>query len=371
MKPFTFCATADLHLGMRFSSYPSIQGPLIQARFDALKNIVTAANEKECQLLVIAGDLFDRVNVPAAEVAAAAAILGRFEGECIAVLPGNHDYYGGSRSGVWDTLAAAGIDNLLLLNELRPYSLESYHLPVALYPGPCTAKHSAKNAVSWIEPLRTDAEKMHLGIAHGSISGISPDMNGEYYPMDQAQLRLSGLDIWIIGHAHVPYPAAAERDPDLIVPGTPEPDGFDYGYEGGAYIISVNDRKETEVERIHTGTYRFLRMEVEVQGLEDLKLKIDEILDSADSSVLLQVLFRGTMQKNDLSTIREELERLENGFFYAEIDTRSITAVITPEDIGNEFREESFPYQLLTKFAEEEDSEALELSYRIIREMQK
>ena len=73
-------ASADYHLGMKFAGYPSVQKQLAEARFLSLKRLVDTANESECALFLIAGDLFDRVSVSAKEVRRAAELLNGFQG---------------------------------------------------------------------------------------------------------------------------------------------------------------------------------------------------------------------------------------------------------------------------------------------------
>ena len=55
--------TADIHLGMKFASYPEVQSVLSEARFTTLAHCVSIANKEECDLFIVAGDLFDRVSV--------------------------------------------------------------------------------------------------------------------------------------------------------------------------------------------------------------------------------------------------------------------------------------------------------------------
>jgi len=53
--------------------------------------MVEVAMQEKCDLLVIAGDLFDSVKVQKPVVRKAAEILRRFDG-MVVVLPGNHDF---------------------------------------------------------------------------------------------------------------------------------------------------------------------------------------------------------------------------------------------------------------------------------------
>ena len=84
--------TADLHLGMKFARYPAIQNELINARYEALERMVEMANKEECELFIVAGDLFDRVTVKPVEIKKAVDILNGFAGDLVLVLPGNHDF---------------------------------------------------------------------------------------------------------------------------------------------------------------------------------------------------------------------------------------------------------------------------------------
>ena len=48
--------TADLHIGMKFNSYPDdIRNCLIEARFDVLDKMVRILNDRLCNLFVVAG----------------------------------------------------------------------------------------------------------------------------------------------------------------------------------------------------------------------------------------------------------------------------------------------------------------------------
>ena len=103
-------ASADYHLGMKFAGYPDVQEELAEARFLTLERLVATANEQGCALFLIAGDLFDRVTVSARDVQRATALLSRFQGQLVAVLPGNHDFYTGASSTLWSRFSSSWRD---------------------------------------------------------------------------------------------------------------------------------------------------------------------------------------------------------------------------------------------------------------------
>ncbi|WP_455381783.1 metallophosphoesterase family protein, partial [Salinispira pacifica] len=190
--------TADLHLGMKFAGYPQVRDRLSAARFDALDRIVESANREQCSLLTIGGDLFDRPRVGAAEVERAAESLSRFEGEAVLVLPGNHDYVA-PESELWTRFRRAAGDRTILLDRPEPVDLRPFGPSAALYPAPCTARRSAVNNIGWIAPdSLLEGVDLHIGIAHGSLQGLSPDPELNYYPMSREELLSRPVDLWLL-----------------------------------------------------------------------------------------------------------------------------------------------------------------------------
>jgi len=250
--------TADVHLGMKFAGYPEIQSELAGARFETLENVVKRANAEDCELFVVAGDLFDRVTVAKPDVIRAAQIIDGFEGALVVILPGNHDYYSMAQSDLWTLFKEASGDKTLLLERPQKYPLSHYDLDACLYAAPCEAKHSEENRVDWIRTQARDkGTRFHIGVAHGSLQGFSPDFDKKYYPMTPVGLLNSEMDLWLLGHTHLPSPAQPGKFDKIFYPGTPEPDGFDCDHEGRAWIIEIQDDKSIVPTSLTTGKYRF------------------------------------------------------------------------------------------------------------------
>ncbi len=247
--------TADLHVGMKFERYGPGADALARARLDVVDRLVEVANGQECDLFIIAGDLFHRVSVAKKTVAEVVGRLARFAGRALLILPGNHDYLQ-QRSGLWERVQSELPERAVVLREASPLPLSRLDLPgVTVYPGPCPTPTSAANAVDWI-PGDVEGDGIDIGVAHGSLEGVSPDFDGVYYPMTRSQLLgRAGIDLWLLGHTHVPYP---EGDGGRIYyAGTPEPDGMDCRHGGSCWVIEVDDRGGISADRHETGTYRF------------------------------------------------------------------------------------------------------------------
>jgi len=373
-------ATADLHLGMRFGGYPELQADLTEARFSALERLVAQGNGRECRLLIVAGDLFHRLNLPQRDIQRAADALNEFHGEAVAVLPGNHDYYTGDSGSLWKNFRDRADGHVLLLTEPRAYDLADYNLPVRLYPGPCTSKHSRENALGWLaaeDGVKRKDGALRIGVAHGSLDGVSPDTQGEYYPMRLAELQSYGLDLWVLGHTHRP-PAADGLRPDadacLFIPGTPEPDGFDCEHAGSALLLRLEHGK-VRAERLDTGTYRFRRETLEVAaeepeaGRRPPSAAFARYFDAEYERTLLRLTLRGSLDAEALRRVRAEVDRLKRTIPWLETDDAELRERITAEKVEGEFARGSFSWLLLRRLLEAGETEALEQAYELIREV--
>jgi DNA repair protein SbcD/Mre11 len=361
--------TADVHLGMKFAGYPSVQEKLIEARFEALKRCVDMANDRDCDLLVVGGDLFDRVSVAKGDIQRAADMLGDFQGRLVAVLPGNHDFITQRPDGLWALFKGFADNNVIVLESSKSYPLEPYDVDATLYAAPCQAKHSQENNIGWIREIAKDKEvQFHIGIAHGSLEGLSPDFNKDYYPMTESELLSCGLDLWLMGHTHVPYPAIPGPKTKVFYPGTPEPDGFDCDHEGKGLLIEIDEDKEIKANFLSTGSYRFVHEEAEISSWKDAEEILARYAEPTHENTLLKLKMKGRLPEEEykkLSLIREDLERKVTLF---QFDSNEVTIKITPDVIDREFTEHSFPYRLLKRLAEIHDFEALQAAYEVIRE---
>ena len=368
-------ATADLHLGMRFSSYPEMRDALSQARFETLKRLVDEANREACELMVIAGDLFHRLTVPHGEIQAAARILKEFQGQAVGILPGNHDFHAGPSSPLWtifrQCLEAAQEDRVLLLDRAQRTDLGGFGLPVHLYAAPCTSKHGRENPAGWITSasrgVRPDnPEVLHVGVAHGSIEGLSPDAQGEYFPMKRAELERAGLDLWIVGHTHRPYPDREDGEDWLLVPGTPEPDGFDCRHEGGAWLLEVSGKSQIRRRRLAVGRYRFRREELSIQDAVDPVTALARYTRPEYEHTLLRLALKGRLGREGLQELRRALPELHRHLPWLETDDSGLAETITRETIEAEFPRQSFSFRLLTSLLD--DDPALQAAYALLLE---
>jgi DNA repair exonuclease SbcCD nuclease subunit len=371
--PIRILHTADLHLGMKFTGrYPAgVRESLVKARFETLGTMVETANAQGADVFVIAGDLFHGQNVARRDVRAAAETLGRFSGRLLLVLPGNHDFLQEGESPLWDRFRDSAGDRVLLLTEPQPYPLAEYELPMVVYPGPCTAKHSPANAIGWVQSEPKEPDAWRIGVAHGSLEGVSPDFQGDYYPMTADELRGAGLDLWLMGHTHNRVPDVDQgRESHILFSATPEPDGFDCLHPGYAWLIELNDNRSLSYRSVTTGRHRFSVQEVVLNSEDDLETLRAQFGQFDPERDLVKLALKGRLPAELFDQRGTLLEELKQSVLHLEPDFTELFRRITSDDVDRKFTEGSFPHRLLTRLVQAGgDPRALQLAYDLIQEV--
>lgn len=358
--------TGDIHLGMRFNSYnENVRKELVEARFQTLETMINKSNDLSADIFVVAGDLFNTVTVAKRDVERTVQILERFGGNCVLVLPGNHDYDNGS-TDLWKTFNSNPSEKIIFINEERPYYLDEYDIDAIIYPAPCHNKHSSENSLGWIKGIdEWEGGKYHIGIAHGALEGLSADLEGNYYYMTKNELEDIPVDLWLLGHTHIQYPPADEvRNNRIYNAGTPEPDGLNYRDVGSAWFIEV-EGEDILASKIQTGEYRFIDKDYHIESDDDLdKLKDLALEDDPDRKVL-RLNLKGNLTEASFSNLNEFYSDLDRQVFALIIEDEGLGIKVDDEVIDREFTRGSFPYEFLNSL--KEDEEALQLAYELIR----
>ena len=361
--------TGDLHLGMKFNQYPQISSDLEAARYQALENVIKEANKRKVNLLAVAGDLFDKANIKSVNIKKTIAILDKFSGDAVLILPGNHDYSDGV-SELWDKFKNNIRGRMLVLEQEKIYRLDDFGVSAAVYPAPCDSKLSSQNKLDWIKDLnKRPSTDYHLALAHGALAGFSPDLNDDYFKMTKEELLNLDMDLWLLGHSHLPYPKnKSVKMQKIFNNGTPEPDGMDCRHRGSAWYIELNQKKRVQAEQVRTGNYHFSDLEKEINSLSELDDLVNEILSLEPQSKILRLKLKGELPQQDFADKDKYLAELRDNCFYTKIDQNGLNIKIDHDLIREEFAENSFPYQLLTEL--EDNKQALHLAYKMLKEVQ-
>ena len=355
--------TGDNHIGLRYASHANGQF-LSAARKDAFADMVHTANEEDCDLFVITGDLFNDVSsIAKKDITEQVGTLSAFHG-VVVILPGNHDHYDRDAK-LWRcfTDAMSDTDNIMLLSEYRPYEIKIRDEIAVLYPALCTSLHSkpGENNLGWIKDQHIQPDGVYrIGIAHGAVAGETIDREGEYFLMTRRELESIPVDAWLIGHTHVPFPGglrenaytAGER---IFNPGTHVQTDVSCGTEGWCFLLQIDGGdglKTVRAKKYRSGKLRFCRRAVTVTagGMEsDLVRSLEDI---ADDSVV-DVILSGAVTAEEYENRHGVIERVLNRFIEGTYSDSGMSVRISKEVVEAEFPETSFSAGLLNALLDE------------------
>ena len=372
--PIRIVHTADNHLDLPFKQYPAeVASRLIEERFLALGRLVAVANERNAHFFVVAGDLFDSTRVKVGDIDKAAAVLRGFDGVAVIVVPGNHDHYANSETEVWRrfrraTEADARID-LLVDPAVKSYDVEGQ--AVHFFPCACPSKTGAEPTIGWVaEAAAQHATGLKIGIAHGNVTGLGLDAEGQYFNMEPAALEAAGIATWLLGHIHVPFPTSesGERSPYFMA-GTHTPDSLRCRHAGSAWSIECDGDRVTRYEQLAPGEIAFRRLTQELLSADDVAgiVRTCEALDAGSTVIDLQL--SGRLSAAERAHLTAEIDRLRAGFLNL-TEESNIHDRIDAAQIEREYRSGGLAQRLLTALlADADHPDAATLAHRLIEEV--
>ena len=362
--------TGDNHIGLKYASHEKA-AILAQNRITAFDGMVRTANDEDCSLFVIAGDLFEsHFSASKKDIKILLEKLSRFRGT-IVVLPGNHDYYD-KDSKVWQCFKAemTAYDNIMLLTENRPYELHVNDSDVVLYPALCTKLHSepGENNLTWIKTAHIESDDVYrIGIAHGAVEGEAIDREGQYFTMTRSELEGIPVDVWLIGHTHVPFPNNLTNEfmpcEKILNAGTHVQTDVSCNTEGLCFIVEINENKTIRAKKYKSGNIRFYRKSITVTANEMEEILTRE-LAGIDSNSVVDVILSGAVSAEEYENRTVISEKSLSRFLEATYDDHALSRQISKAFIDAEFPETSFSAKFLTALLD--NPKEAQLAYELI-----
>lgn len=365
--------TGDNHIGLKYASHEQA-AVLSSKRTEAFVGMVDTANNENCALFVITGDLFENTySVSKREIKVLLDALSSFHGTVV-VLPGNHDYYDKDVK-VWQYFKdiMTSYDNIMLLTDYRTYKLSANGEVIVLYPALCTSLHSAhgQNNLGWIkETVIENDGAYHIGIAHGAIDGETIDNEGQYFLMKRSELESIPVDAWLIGHTHVPIPRNLTEDfttgNKIFNAGTHVQTDVSCNTEGLCFIVEIDKNKTVRAKKTVSGNLRFYRRNIAVTAGEMKNTIIRELEDIDDNSVV-DIILSGAVTASEYEDRTKIIDEALSRFVEGSYNDYSLSKLISKELIEAEFPETSFSAGLLTSLLD--DPKEAQLAYELLKSL--
>ena len=200
-----------------------------------------------------------------------------------------------------------------------------------------------ENALGWIkgESFPNDG-KYRIGMAHGAVEGETPDENGKYFPMTYDELNGIGVDVWLVGHTHVPFPRDLTeefidiKERKVFNAGTHAPADVTENTEGFGFILEIDENKKIRAKKFVSGTLPFYRKEIDVSAgrgkLEDI---LTNELRGYKDRAYVEIILKGAVSDEDFEKRYEIIDRALERFLDKEYKEgySNISAMLTKEKI--------------------------------------
>lgn len=290
-----FLHAADLHLDAPFSALSPEQAARRRAELRELPEaICELANQQNCDLLLLAGDLFDTVGGYPETIEA----LQRAFAACrakIFISPGNHDFY----SAASPYARVTWPENVHIFTSSEPACVYLPDLDCAVY-GAAFLGQTAESPLAHFRVQDPDAKNLMVLHADAMNPG-SP-----YAPITREQIEAAGLDYLALGHIHLRAEPALAGKTAYAWPGCPMGRGFDETGEKGVYLGTLDEGGcALTFHPLPGRRYEILR----VSAGEDALQSILSALGSTETKDhCYRILLSGESDPIDLKALHEQLE---------------------------------------------------------------
>lgn len=354
---------SDCHIGLQYAAVRSAKArsSMVNARISALGNAVDAANRERCDAIVVAGDLFENHRVSQRLINQVCDILGGFERGMVYILPGNHDYYREKDdSALWDYFMRTAGDNIYLFTDNKPLKADIADDAVCFFPCICHDRHSSENALGNLRNIRVNPSVINIGIAHGSLKGLSYDREGCYYNMSREELSAIPMDLWLLGHAHIPEP---QMEPGVNVTqaniynaGTHQQTNIHNNTEGSVFVIDIDSKKHISAHRVITGVIKFSEQSLQLTTGDCVADVVRAFIASIDAKhTVLRLHISGTVNSDEYKQLGLIEDMVSESVLYLDKLHMDVNEEITGKMIDSQTVVGSVENTLLKSYLNEPD----------------
>lgn len=283
---------ADLHLDSPFESLPEDKTAVRRReQRQLLRSLAQLRAERGAQLVLMAGDIFDRdVAFAETEEALCAAIAEM--AVPVVISPGNHDYY--AKGGRWDRLRLPPNAHIFTRSAMECLELPS--LGARVYGAAFTDRYCEPLLRTFHAPREEGV--LNIMCVHGEVGVQASRYNAIY----EADIGESGMDYVALGHVHAFSGGRRAGHVPYAWPGCPEGRGYDECGVKGVILADVGEH-EAKIEFVPTCLRRYETLSFDLGSGAAVELPPD-----AERNCYKIILTGETEEAPDLAALRRALE---------------------------------------------------------------
>lgn len=287
--------TADWHIDAPFASFSEEQRAFLHREQLKLPGkIAEACRSEGCDLMLLAGDIFD--GIPSRDAVDAVKQGLKECGVPVFVSPGNHDFCGAGSPWLeegWPenvTVFTGGLTSMAIPElDCRVYG----------------AGYQSMDCPPLLEAFHVrGSERWKIAVIHGDpVTTASP-----YCPVTAAQVQSSGLDYLALGHIHK---AGSFQSGRTLCgwPGCPMGRGWDETGEKGLYLVTLEE--EAKIRFLPLDCPGFYALEADVS--DSAETVLDQLLPAGENSGFFRITLTGQVSV-DMEALKKRYVRLPNLF---------------------------------------------------------
>lgn len=288
--------SADWHLDSPLVGRTDTQAASLKAALLKIPDqVVTLCKNEGCDLLLLAGDLFD--GKPSKESLHAVRTALAEAGVPVVITPGNHDFCSPDSpylTEVWP-------ENVHIFTHPVMESLELPELSCKIY----GAGYEAMDCPSLLKDFQAEGDqKWHIGVLHADPL----QANSPYASVTKLQVSRSALHYLALGHIHKTG-SFMGGDTLCAWPGSPMGRGYDESGMKGVLLVQL-DENGCRTEFLPMSTPRFYDETVDVG--ENASDAISALLSPVPTEDLYRITLTGYADSLDLIALAKEFPHVPN-----------------------------------------------------------
>lgn len=165
--------TADWQIGRQYGQFDSDDAAMLaEARYDAVARIAELAAQRGVDAVLVAGDVFDTQGISDRGIRRLFGALGAYAGPWV-MIAGNHD--AALADSVWTRAIQLGCVPANVHVPLRAGVVDLPGANLAVLAAPLTQRHTYDDVTQAFDLMESEAGRVRVGLAHGSVTGRLPD----------------------------------------------------------------------------------------------------------------------------------------------------------------------------------------------------
>lgn len=258
------------------------------------EKVVALCKEEGCELLLLAGDLFDGAYTKESLNAVRNALADA--GVPVFISPGNHDFCVPSSP----YLTESWPENVHIFTKPVIEAVELHDLDCRIY----GAGYDAMDCPALLKDFHAQGDaKWHIGLLHGDPG----QTNSPYCPVTKLQVKNSGLAYLALGHIHK---GDSFRSGDTLCAWPGSPMGRGYDEDGTKGVLLVTLAEDASAQFLPLATPRFFDEKIDVG--ESPADALDALLPPVQTKDFYRVTLTGYSAPLDTGALAARFAHIPN-----------------------------------------------------------